>query len=151
VKRLYRSFLIAFLAVCASPAMADRVIRVEPGLWEYTHTLSIPGLLTPSAKPKTECIKPGDAKRQLSDLLGELSGEAGCTITNLKSSLNMVKFDLSCDRSIEAVSLKSSGHMAFKYGRAKITGSATGTISLNGAEMDIAATGAAHRVGRCKN
>jgi hypothetical protein len=150
MKRLSRSFLTASLVFCANSVAAERIITVETGLWEYTHSLMIPGLLTPSVTPKTECITPEEAKRSLSDLLGELSHDAGCTVTNLKDTLNTVKFDLSCKPRIESVSLNLNSHLSFKYGRSKITGNATGMISINGAEMSIAATGAAHRIGRCK-
>ena len=147
---LNRCFLVVSLAFCASSGEAERIITVEPGLWEYTHSLVIPGLLAAPTTPKTECITPKEAKRSLSDLLGELSDDAGCTVTNLKDTLNKVEFDLSCKRSIGIVSLSSSGQLAFNYGRTKITCRAIGIISINGAELNVAATGDAHRVGKCK-
>jgi hypothetical protein len=142
-------FPFVFLVFSANSAMSERVITVEPGLWEYTHSLTIPGLLAPTTAPKTECITPENAQRSLSDLFSELSGDAGCTVSNLKDTLNTVKFDLACKPTIESVSLQSTGHLAFRYSRTKITGDATGMISINGAEMAVAGTGAAHRVGRC--
>ncbi|MEP2503129.1 MAG: DUF3617 family protein [Paracoccaceae bacterium] len=147
---MYRFFLIVCLMNCAGAAVAERVITVEPGLWEYTHSLMIPGLLQPSAGPKTECITPKDATRRLSDLLEELSSGGRCSVSNLKDTLSTVKFDLNCNSDIESVSLNSTGHLAFRYGRTKITGSATGLISVNGMEMNVAATGVAQRIGRCK-
>lgn len=142
--------MIAAMVFCTTPAAAERVIIVEPGLWEYTHNLTIPGLLVPSASAKTECITPKEAKRSLPDLLGELSDGGGCTVTNLKDTLNTVKFDLSCKSSIESVSLNSVGQLAFRYGRTKITGSAAAMISINGVEMKVSGVGSAKRIGRCK-
>ena len=150
MNKVYRFFLVVCLMNGASTVAAERVITVEPGLWEYTHSLAIPGLLQPLSGPKTECVTPEDALRRLDDLLEELSKGGGCSVSNLKDTLNTVKFDLECRRDIESISLNSVGHLAFRYGRTKITGSATGVISVNGVELNMAATGLAKRVGRCK-
>ncbi|MBB5721584.1 hypothetical protein FHS72_001196 [Loktanella ponticola] len=142
-------FTAVILLLSASQAAADRVIQVEAGLWEYTHSLEIPGLLAPMANPKTECISATEARRNLSDLLGELSRDAGCTVTNLKDNLNTVKFDLTCDPHLDRVTVGARGNLAFRYGRTAITGSATGVISVGGVEVDVNATAQARRVGRC--
>ena len=105
--------------------MAERIITVEPGLWEYTHSLEIPGLLGPVATPKTECIAPEDAQRSLDDLFEELSDGTGCVVSNLKDTLNTVEFDLNCKPALESIVLQSTGHLVFRYGRTKITGLAT--------------------------
>lgn len=143
-------FSIAFLGLSAIASASERVIRVQPGLWEYRHSLSIPGLLEPPEKAMTECIKKEEATRNLSDLLGELSKDGGCSVTNLKDSLNTVKFDLVCEKTLASLSLQSSGHLAFRYGRTKITGVAQGTVSINGVETPVEASGSARRIGRCK-
>ncbi len=142
-------FMVCWLSLSAGSLSADRIITVEPGLWEYTHTLEIPGLLDPISSPKTECISPDEAQQSLYDLLRELSDDAGCTVTNLKDNLNTVKFDLACSADFESMSLQANGHLAFRYGRTAITGSATGSISIGEAEMTVNASGAANRIGRC--
>lgn len=142
-------FTALLLLLSANSAAADRTIQVEPGLWEYTHTLEIPGLLSPITRPKTECVSAGDARRNLSDLLGGLSGEAGCTISNLKDNLNTVKFDMTCSPNLGSKSLHTDGHLEFRYGRTAISGSATGVISIGGAEIAVNALGYAQRIGRC--
>lgn len=139
------------LNLFAGPVTADRVILVEHGLWEYTHTLEIPGLLDPVAKPQTKCISPDEAQQNLSDLLGELSGEPGCQVSNLKDDLSSVTFDLACNPSLAGMTFQSNGRLAFRYGRTKITGTATGAISIGGVEMPVNASGVARRVGRCKD
>lgn len=139
------------LGLISSPAVADRVISVEHGLWEYTHTLEIPGLLAPITTPKTECISPDDAQQSLSDLLGRLSGDAGCQVSNLKDNLSSVTFDLACNPNLASMSFRSNGQLAFRYGRTRITGNATGSISIGGVEMPVNASGEARRIGRCKN
>ncbi|MFD1158160.1 DUF3617 domain-containing protein [Roseovarius aestuarii] len=151
MSRLIYGVMLAFSVACVSPAIAERTISVKPGLWEYTHSLEIPGLVSPLEKPKTECINAEESERNLSDLLGKLSKDAGCTVTNLKSSLSTVNFDLVCTRDVASASLQSTGHLAFRYGREEITGTADGTISLNGVELPVQATGMARHIGRCKN
>ena len=143
--------LVFVLALCANTAAADRVITVEPGQWEYTHTLEIPGLLAPTTTPKSECISPSEAQRNLSDLMAELTADDRCSFSNLKSNLNAVSFDLGCDLDSDPVSLQSIGHLAFRYGRTNITGSASGMITIGGVDIAINATGRARRVGRCQN
>lgn len=150
MKLLNFCFSAVFLISNAPTAMAERIITVEPGLWEYTHSLEIPGLLGPVATPKTECIAPEDAQRSLDDLFEELSDGTGCAVSNLKDTLNTVEFDLNCKPALESIVLQSTGHLVFRYGRTKITGLATGAISINGAEMTVVASGSARRIGRCK-
>ena len=122
---------IMFAALLTAPAAAaDRVIQVEPGLWEYSHSLAIPGVLTPSDKQQTHCISPKDAKQNLSDLSDLLrklaTGEAKCTVTDLKDTLNTVKFDLVCRPELEGLKITSSGKAAFRYGRTNINGTVSG-------------------------
>lgn len=139
-----------FLSLFAQSASADRVIRVEPGVWEYSHTLTIPGLLAPISTPQTECITADDAERNLSDLLGQLSADAACNITNLKDNLNTVTFDLVCSRTLNGVALEAAGQMSFRYARTSITGSATGEVSIGGVATTINAQGQARKIGRCE-
>jgi hypothetical protein len=130
---------------------ADRIIQIEPGLWEYSHNLTIPGILTPSEAAKTECITPEDAKQNLSELLTKLAaGDAKCTVTDLKDTLNTVKFDLACRPELESMKITSSGKAAFRYSRTKISGSVSGTMQINqGEDIFLFGEGTAHRIGRC--
>lgn len=144
-------FFFLFLPHTLSAAAADRIISVEHGLWEYTHTLAIPGVLAPISTPKTECISPEEAQRSLSELLGKLSGGPGCVVNDLKADLSSVRFNLACTPDLDGLSLTSNGQLSFRYGRTSISGSATGTVSLAGVEMAVNATGKARRVGRCPN
>ncbi len=143
------------LSICtvliANPANADRIIQVEPGLWEYSHNLIIPGILTPSDKPQTHCITSKDAKQNLSQLFRKLAvGNAKCTIKKLKDTLNTVKFDLSCHPDIDGLKITSSGKAAFRYGRTKISGTVSGKMKINqGAPIFLDGTGTARRIGRC--
>ncbi|MEP5760118.1 MAG: DUF3617 family protein [Litoreibacter sp.] len=142
--------ILLILGLNGTAIAADRVIAVAPGLWEYTHTLEIPGLVVPTSSPKTECISPEEARRKLSDLLDELSGDAGCSVSNLKSTVSTVNFDLSCSPKLESISLQSTGHLSFRYGRTSITGKAAGKVSIGGAEIKVNAQAKARRIGHCK-
>jgi hypothetical protein len=146
-----RGFLtqVSVILFAATAVQAERVIEVEPGLWEYSHTLRIPGLSEPMDQAQTECITPEKSKRNLSDLIGELSGGANCAVSNLKDTLNTVEFDLSCTPNLQGLTVTSNGHAEFKYGRTKIIGKASGMVSFNGAELPILANGSAYRIGKC--
>ena len=135
----------------ANAVVADRIIRIEPGLWEYTHTLEIPGLLAPTTTPKTECVTDDDAQRNLSDLLAELSTGGNCDINNLKDNLNTAKLDLTCKPEIGSMTISADGQVAVRYGRTKITASATGLISVGEMDMVVNASGEANRIGRCED
>ena len=143
-------YCITFLGVMATAASADRVIRVEPGLWEYSHNLSIPGLVPAEKETQSYCVKPDEAERNLSDLLAELSKDGGCTVSNLKDDLSRVSFDLECTPDLNGVSITASGNTNFRYGRTKITGHAVGKVMIGETEVTIDATGEANRVGRCE-
>ncbi len=149
-KRQIMSVLAASLL--AAPAHAeDRIIQVEPGIWEYSHSLAIPGILTPPENAQTECITPEDAKQSLSDLLSKLAtGDAKCTVTDLKDTLNTVKFDVACRPELEGLKITSSGKAAFKYSRTNITGTVSGMMQINqGKDIFLNGQGKAHRIGRC--
>lgn len=143
-------YLTLFSVGFGTTAVAqDRIIQVEPGLWQYTHTLAIPGLLSPMSEPKNECISAGEAKIKLSDLMSKMTKDGNCTFSNLKSNLNTIKFDLSCSVEVGGTAMRAVGDIVFKYGRTKIKGTAKGTVSFgeNGAIIDASAEAA--RVGRC--
>jgi hypothetical protein len=143
---------IMFAALLTAPAAAaDRVIQVEPGLWEYSHSLAITGILTPPDKQQTHCISPKDAKQNLSDLLHKLAtGDAKCTVTDLKDTLNTVKFDLVCHPELEGLKITSSGKAAFRYSRTKISGTVFGMLQINqGEDIFLNGQGNARRIGRC--
>lgn len=147
---LMRCIAFVFLILLTQPAVADRIIQVEPGLWEYSHNLVIPGLPIPSGTKRTECISPKEARHSLSDLLGEFSGDAGCTVSNLKDTLNTVEFDLACRPEINGVKITSTGKAAFKYSRTKISGNVSGMMHINGGEpIFVVGDGTAHRIGLC--
>jgi hypothetical protein len=140
---------ISVFLLVTTAAYAERIIEVEPGLWEYSHTLMIPGLSSPMDQAQTECITPEKSKRSLSDLIGELSGGANCAVSNLKDTLNTVEFDLSCTPDLQGMTVTSNGRAEFTYGRTNIIGKASGMVSFNGAELPILANGSAHRIGKC--
>lgn len=144
-------FCSLFFSQIVNSAAADRMISVEHGLWEYTHTLEIPGVLAPMTTPKSECVSPDEARRSLSEMLGQLSDGPGCVVSDLKDDLSSVSFILTCTPELDGVSLEARGQLTFRYGRTSIKGSATGLVSLAGVEMPINATGNARRVGRCPN
>ncbi len=143
---------ITCAALHTAPVNAeDRIIQIEPGLWEYSHNLTIPSILAPSENKKTKCISHKDAKQNLSDLLAKLAaGDAKCTVTNLKDTLNMVKFDLACRPELESMEITSSGKAAFRYSRTKINGSVSGMMQINqGKDIFLFGEGTAHHIGRC--
>lgn len=144
-------FLSIYTVLITSPANADRIIQVEPGLWKYTHSLTIPGILTAPDKAQTHCISPKDAKQNLSELLRKLAtGGAKCTVSDLKDTLNTVKFDLACRPDIEGLKITSSGKASFRYGRTKISGTVSGMMQINqGEPIFLNGTGTAQRIGRC--
>jgi hypothetical protein len=148
-----RTVLTALATLMAMPAIAaERIITVEPGLWEYSHNLTIPGLLAPFGQPQNECISPEEAQRKLSELLSELAmGDAKCTVSDLKDTLNTVKFNIACRPELEGLKITSSGKAAFKYSRTNISGNVSGMININDGEpIFVVGEGRAHRVGRCQ-
>lgn len=143
----FSAYLLGFGTQAAA---TDRIVRFEPGLWEYTHTLEIPGLLSPTSTPKTECISADDATLNLAELLSELATNGKCEIDNVKDTLNTVELDLACKPEIGTTVVNAGGHVAFRYGRTKITGHATGKISAGASELFVDARGEARRIGRCQ-
>ncbi len=143
--------LTALTLLLPMPTMAERIIQVEPGLWEYSYDLETPGLPIPSGAPKTECISPKEAKQKLSDLLAKLAtGDAQCTVRDMKDTLNTLKFNVACHPKINGIKFSSIGQAAFRYGRSNITGNVSGTVVINeGEPIEVVGKGHARRVGKC--
>lgn len=143
--------LTALTLLLPAAAMAERIIQVEPGLWEYSYDLEIPGFPIPSGAPKTACISPKEAKQKLSSLLTKLAtGDAQCTVRDMKDTLNTLKFNVACHPEINGVKFSSIGKAAFRYGRTNITGNVSGTVVINeGEPTEVAGQGHARRVGKC--
>jgi len=143
--------LTALTLLLPMSATAERIIQVEPGLWEYSYDLEIPGLPIPSGDPKIECISPKEAKQKLSDLLVKLTtGDTQCTVTDMKDTLNTLKFNVACRPEINGIKFSSSGKAAFRYGRTNITGDVSGVVHINeGEPIYVVGQGKAHRLGKC--
>jgi hypothetical protein len=143
--------LTALTFVLPMPAMAERIIQVEPGLWEYSYDLVIPGLPIPSGAPKTECISPKEAKQKLSNLITKLAtGDAQCTVRDMKDTLNTLKFNVACHPEINGIKFSSIGKASFRYGRTNITGNVSGMVVINeGEPIEVVGQGHARRVGKC--
>ena len=143
--------LTALTILLPIPATAERIIQVEPGLWEYGYDLEIPGLPIPSGAPKTECISPKEAKQKLSGLLTKLAtGDAQCTVRDMKDTLNTLKFNVACHPEINGIKFSAIGKTAFRYGRTNITGNVSGMVVINqGDPIEVVGQGHARRIGKC--
>ena len=143
--------LITLALLSPMPATAERIIQLEPGLWEYSYDLEIPGLPIPSGSAKTKCISAKEAKQNLADLLAKLAiNNTQCTVTDMNDTLSTLKFHIICRPQINGIDFTASGNAAFRYGRTKITGSVSAMVLIKGGEpIYVVGQGQAHRVGRC--
>jgi len=88
----YRLALLLSAASLAAPAVVRAEEHLQPGLWQVTATVDLPGLASPGPTTQTECVSQADAE---ADGLPTLE-KGGCRVTDLKRSGSKVTWNLDC-------------------------------------------------------
>jgi len=84
---------LALLELILAPLPARPAERVQPGLWEVTATVELPGAATPAPpSTQTECLSQHDVD---AELVPELA-KGGCRVTDARRSGDRVTWKLDC-------------------------------------------------------
>jgi hypothetical protein len=133
-----QAWSVFILCAIVTPfAHAD--IDMQPGMWEQTTRIEMPGMSIPETRT-TYCLRK-------EDLVPKNTGQPGCKITNIKQSGNMVTWETICVQD----GTKSRGRGKVTYSGTTSNGSMNFTIENPSAPpMKMHYTFSARRVGNCK-
>ena len=140
----------ALQTLTAAAVAQDRTITVEPGLWRFTNSFTVPGLSEGQEFTTTECLTEETARLSLQEVLREMTGSDGnCAISNLVELPGKVELDIVCEVDAGGAALRSTGHMRYAYSRTAFEGGADGVIEMQGQQLPYAGRGTGSRIGDC--
>lgn len=153
LQRSLKLCLVSAIGVYAAPAFAQgTVFEVDPGLWRFEESFSIPGMRVEERETITECLSSEQARRSLAQIVDEMTGgsDSDCSVSNISVLPGKVSLDITCDTNADGLRMQSVGHMAYEYDRISYTGGATGEISVQGQKLSYTGHVKANRVGVCE-
>ena len=136
-----RYLAAALFAVASTAAFAQP--KLEPGEWEFTHTMSSPKLPNPQTMTMKKCVKKEDAGDPMS-----WSGkqDRDCKVTPKGTSGDTHTWEMSCPSS----GMRGTGKARFSRGtiesEMKMSGSST-----KGEKFDMTTKMSGRRLGSCKS
>lgn len=128
--------LAAFLAAFAFPALPDGG-RGQPGLWEISAVVEIPGQASLPSQTQTECLSQADLDADPAPILDR----GACRATDVRRSGDTVTWKITCDGSE-----KGSGEGEISY-RSPTEYDGWVTMDLGGTR--VRSTLKARRLGEC--
>lgn len=127
------------LAALALPAAAQ---QMEPGEWEFTSTMTAPGLPKPQVATITQCVSPEDAADPT-----RFSGKdqtADCQVTPGSRSPELYTWTVSCPKQ----GMRGDGRA--RFGRGTIDSELRVTIEGQGQKMEMTSATKGRLLGPCK-
>lgn len=83
-------------AALALPQMASaNSVTLDPGLYDYSHTISMGGRALP-ADEYEYCVQEGKNTKTLDELVASLAGDGECTVSNVNMTSSTGRADISC-------------------------------------------------------
>jgi hypothetical protein len=129
------------LGLLALPALAADKNSPQPGLWEYTMKMEMPGMPFPMP-PQTfqHCLTQADVDK--GNLAQDPNQKSECQVQNLKQAAGKTSYDVVCTGDHP-----TQGHYDFTATAATLTG--VGTLDLGGGQS-MKQNLTAKRAGDCK-
>jgi hypothetical protein len=118
--------------------------NVQPGNWEITSTMEMPGMPMPPARPITHCIKPDEIKdnQSFADSM-QTRNKGKCKISDIKIESDKLSYSFACDSG-------ASGTTEVAFGGTTYEGTTKMTVPGHGnGPMTMTNHFKAKRVGDC--
>lgn len=138
---LRSSALIAAALACGSVAAAPP--NMQPGLWEITTKMEMPGM--PMQMPP-QTVKHCYKAEQLKDSKDALPTDKNCKLDEMKQSGNTVQWKMSCKT--ENGPMNGAGEIT--YAGQNYAGTMRMSGNMNGQKIDMKQSYSAKRLGDCK-
>lgn len=142
-----RRMIAIFVVFAASSVDAQTAARsaaqprMQPGLWEFTNTMTTPK----ASKPQTATIKQCFTEKQVKNsALLQGKPDKDCKVTPKGKSGDVYAWEMECPKS----GMKGSGTM--RYGNGTVEGESKMTASSKGQPVEITTQVKGRRIGPCK-
>ncbi len=136
---MHRLVISSILVLAAFGAHAEP--RMEPGLWEFSNTMTTPN----APKPQTATVKRCITEKQVKNpALLQGKQDKDCKITPKGKTGDSYAWQMECPKS----GMKGSGTM--RYGKGTVEGETTMTASSKGQPVEITTKTKGRRLGACK-
>jgi hypothetical protein len=136
---MYRILMSLTLALAALAAHAEP--RMQPGLWEFTNTMTTPTAPKPQTATIKRCITEKEVKNPVL-LQGKRNKD--CKVTTKGRSGDAYAWEMACPKS----GMKGSGTM--RYGKGTLEGETRMTASSKGQPVEVTTKTKGRRLGPCK-
>lgn len=147
-----RSFktLLCATAIAGAVLAGGRAARaadhpnIQPGNWEITTSMEMPGMPMPPARPITRCIKPDEIKdnQSFADSM-QARNKGKCKISDVKFESDKLSYSFTCDSG-------ASGNSEILFGGTTYEGTTKMTIPGHGnGPMTMTNRFKAKRLGDC--
>jgi hypothetical protein len=114
-RRFLAGLLLAAWLSAGGPAWAG----LQPGSYEMTTTVTMPGMPEPQSVTETQCIKPEDARDPGGYMLQEMSASGQCTLGDHSQEGDHLMADFICNMQGH----RSNGHLDVTFAAAGMDGS----------------------------
>ena len=139
---MLRTALALIAAACTHAATAQ---DLEPGEWELTTSMTMPGASKRERMTVRRCVTPQDAKVP-EKLAGHPGGPtADCSGNTERQPDGVVRWELSCPKT----KMSSSG--TAKFGPATLEAEVTMRGDMGGQKFEVLSRTTGRRLGPCKN
>lgn len=136
---MIRILILSILSLAASAVHSEQ--RMEPGLWEFTNTMTMPK----APKPQTATIKRCITEREVKNpALLQGKSDKDCKVTPKGKSGDGYAWEMECPKS----GMKGSGTM--RYGKGTLEGETKMTAPSKGQPVEITTKMKGRRIGPCK-
>jgi hypothetical protein len=131
----HRLALVAAALALFTPALARAEGRMQPGLWQVTATVALPGMDSPAPTTQTECLSEADVEKDPTPGIEK----GACRVTDLVRSGDTVTWKLDCGPAGQG-----TGEVVYRSSTAY-----EGWMTLRTGEVTVKTTIRAERVGGC--
>ncbi len=136
---MQRILVVPILALAALSVHAQP--RMEPGLWEFSNTMTTPKAQKPQVATVKQCVTEKDVKNPA---LMQGKPEKDCKVTPKGRSGDQYAWEMECPKS----GMKGSGTV--RYGKGTLEGETRMTASSKGQPVEITTKMKGRRLGPCK-
>jgi len=130
------------VALAAASGLAQAAPVIQPGLWEITTRMEMPGMPAGMGQHATQtCYRPGDVQ----DAAKTVPKDKNCEVKDYKLSGNTASWRMECRGETEM-----TGTGTFTYAGNSYSGTTKFAMKQGGRSMNMTQAYSAKRIGDCK-
>ena len=133
---------VAAVAFAAASGLALAAPVIQPGLWEITARMEMPGMPAGAGQHTSQiCYRPGDVQ----DAAKTVPTDKNCEVKDYKLSGNTASWRMECRGETQM-----TGTGTFTYAGSSYSGTTKFTMKQGGRTMNMSQSYSAKRIGDCR-